>query len=459
MSPIHDFATWVPVLRLLWESNAETLAEGGRVAGRIGSGSWSLPLRRRSPRTGRPARAEDMRAEFDAVDRVRDALAESGADGVAFALRVDPAGRATLDLFGPGGAAEPGIGGPYPGDLLLVEGALAAPWRKPPDPVPDAVPAPTADPGLLERTLRAALPDTPGATEEEIAAAEARLGTVLPDELKAVYRVTRACWDDWKDDPETADRVFEAVDCELLALDHLYLADATSRPARWEFAAMEAAVTGPDDRVQGVVGSPGWIVFGDNGGGDRIAVDLTPGPRGYAGQIIMIGHEENIGAELLADSLTDWVGGRRREERRNRRDRATPAVAYVNRSALPDVETAADPLLEVLSIGVRDDEPVSLAPVVGLPRLRTLSAYAGTLADPLEIAGLTALEFLELGPEDWRTLLDAGAVPRGLLAAAIMVRYQPDLPPVVDLANEILGLFGRPPIPRTVREGDLGAEA
>ncbi|MGW1469193.1 SMI1/KNR4 family protein [Streptomyces sp. NPDC002308] len=461
MSPIHDFATWVPVLRLLRESNAETLAGGGQVAGQIGRGSWSLPLRRRPAQPGRAAQADDMRAEFDAVDRVRDALAESGAESVAFAVRVGPDGRATLDLFGPGGAAEPGIGGPYPGELLLVEGALAAPWHKLPDPAPDAVPAPTADPVLLERTLRTALPDAVGATEEELAAAEARLGTALPDELKALYRVTRARWDDWKDDPEAADRVFEAVDCELFPLDGLHLADVASRPCRWEFAAMEAAVTGPDARVQGIVGSPGWIVFGDNGGGDRIAVDLTPGPRGYVGQIIMIGHEENIGAELLADSLTDWVSGRHREERPNRRrDHATPAVAHVNRSALPDVETAAHPLLEVLSIGVReDDDPVSLAPVAGLPRLRTLSAYAGTLADPLEIAGLTALEFLELGPEDWRVLLDAGAVPRGLLAAAIMVRYQPDLPPVVDLANEILGLFGRPPIPRAVREGDLGPEA
>lgn len=460
MSPIHDFATWEPVLRLLRESNAQTLAGGGQVAGQITRGSWSLPLRRRRPERGQASRIEDMRAEFDAVDRVRDALAESGAENVSFAVRITPAGRATLLLFGLDGAAVPGIGGPYPGELLLVEGALPEPWRRLPDPVPDAVPAPTADPGLLERTLRAALPDAVGATEEEIAAAEARLGTALPDELKALYRVTRAEWDDWKDDPEAADRVFEAVDCELFSLDHLHLADVPSRPCRWEFAAMEAVVTPPDARVQGVVGSPGWVVFGDNGGGDRLAVDLTPGPRGYSGQIVLIGHEENIGADLLADSLTDWVSGRLREERRNRRrDRARPAVAYVNRAALPNVEAAAHPLLEVLSIGVREDGPLSLAPLVGLPRLRTLSAYADTLADPLEIAGLTGLEFLELGPADWRVLLDAGAVPRGLLVAAIMVRYQPDLAEIMDLADEILGLFGQPPITRTLLEGDLGPVA
>ncbi|MFE1982072.1 SMI1/KNR4 family protein [Streptomyces mirabilis] len=59
--------------------------------------------------------------------------------------------------------------------------------------------------------------------------------------------------------------------------------------------------------MRGLVGSPGWIVFGDNGGGDRVAVDLTPGPHGHAGRIIMRDHEQDVGGDLLADSLTDLV--------------------------------------------------------------------------------------------------------------------------------------------------------
>ncbi|MEU6351529.1 SMI1/KNR4 family protein [Streptomyces sp. NPDC047072] len=454
MPPIHEFPTWEPLLRLLCNDNAERLAvPGGYVAGQIGRGGWSVPVRRRSPPRGRASLVSDMQEEYDAVERVRTALTDSGVDGVSFVAEISPAGRAVLHLIETGPAVEPGIGGPHPGSILLVEGAVAEPWRRLPDPAAGAVPDPAADPALLERTLHERLPDATGATEEEIAAAEKRLGLALPEELKALYRVTRARWEDWGD-YETAAPVYEAVGCELFPLDRLYIADAPSRPSLWQFAAMEAVVTPPDAAVQGVVGSPGWIVFGDNGGGDRIAVDLTPGPRGHRGQIILLSHEENIGAELLAPSLTGLVLDGEQEER-SRPRHEPPAVAYVNVASLGSVEEAAHPDLEVLSIGVWEAAPVRLAPVLGLPRLRTLSAYPGTLADPLEIAGLTGLEYLELCPEDWRVLLDADAVPRSLLAAGIEVHGERHPLPVVDLANELLARWDRPPMTRTVLEGDL----
>ena len=58
---------------------------------------------------------------------------------------------------------------------------------------------------LLERTLHERLSDAIGATEAEIAAAGSRLGLTLPDELKVLYRVTRARWEDW-DDHSAAER-------------------------------------------------------------------------------------------------------------------------------------------------------------------------------------------------------------------------------------------------------------
>ncbi|MFI7497803.1 SMI1/KNR4 family protein [Streptomyces sp. NPDC049687] len=459
MSSLHDFATWEPLLRLVRAGNAETFAvPGGHVVGRIGRRAWSVPVRRMPPQPGRALRAEDMRAEFDAVSRVQRALADSGADGVPFMVEIAPAGAATLHLFDPNPAVEPGIGGPHPGALVLVEDAVPEPWRRLPEPMPGAAPAPTADPAVLERTLRERVPDAIGATEEEIAAAEARLGVVLPDELKALYRVTRARWEDWGDDHEAAERARTAVGLELFPLDEVYLADVASRPCPWRFGAKEAVVTPPDAAVQGLVGSPGWIAFGDNGGGDRIAVDLTPGPRGHVGQIIILSHEENIGAGLVADSLTDLVLRGREKGRGRGRGAHSPAVAWVNRASLQSVEAAAHPGLEALSLGVWEGEPFSLAPVVGLPRLRTLQACRGTLADPLEIAALTGLEYLELAPEDWRVLLDAGAVPRSLSAAGIEARHDRHPLPVVALANELLALWDRPPITRTVLEGDLGTE-
>jgi hypothetical protein len=219
---------------------------------------------------------------------------------------------------------------------------------------------------------------------------------------------------------------------------------------------MEAVVTRPDAAVQDLVGSPGWIVFGDNGGGDCFAVDLTPGRGGHFGQIIMIYHEDSVGAALVAHSLTDLVLGREARDAHAPSQDTPPVAAYVNIRRLPSIEAAAHPDLEVLSLGVWEEEPLSLAPVVGLPRLRTLVAYPGTLADPLEIAELTHLEFLELTPEDWRVLLDADAVPRTLSAAAILTRDDHHPRAIVALANELLARWNRPLITRTVLEGRSG---
>ncbi|AQS71445.1 SMI1/KNR4 family protein [Streptomyces pactum] len=456
-SSLHDFSTWEPVLRLLRDGSTReaTASSPLRVTGRIGLHGWSLPLRRRALPSGRTAPAADTRAETEAVERVRDALADAGLDDISFTTKITPTGEAAIRLLARSPAVESGLG-PHPGALLLVEGAVPQPWRCLPEPVPGAVAAASADPALLERTLRERLPDAIGASETEMAAAEARLGVALPEELKALYRVTRSLWEDWGDDHEAPARECAAVGCELFPLDGLYIADASSRHCSWTFAAKEAVVTPPDAAVQGLVGSPGWIVFGDNGGGDRLAVDLTPAPRGHIGQIIMIGHEENIGAALVADSLTDLVTGRLGDPRGGAREDRPPAVAHVNVRSLPSIEAAAHPGLEVLSIGVWDAEPLSLAPVVGLPRLRTLAAYPGTLTDPLEIAGLTALEYLEVGPEEWRVLLDAGAVPRGLSAAAVKVHGDEDVVPVGAVVNELLALWGRPQIIRTLLRGDLG---
>jgi hypothetical protein len=209
-----------------------------------------------------------MQDEVDAVERVQSALADVGLDSISFVAEMSSTGRTVLYLLTFGPAVEVGIG-PYPGSLILVEGSVPEPWRRFPDPVPGAVPAPSVDPALLERTLRERIPGATGATEAEIAAAEARLGVALPDELKVLYRVTRWRWQDWGDDYAAAERVVDAVGCELFPLDELYIADAPSRPCPWRFAATEAVVTPPDAAVQGVVGSPGWIAFGDNGGGDR----------------------------------------------------------------------------------------------------------------------------------------------------------------------------------------------
>ncbi|MGA5521310.1 SMI1/KNR4 family protein [Streptomyces pseudogriseolus] len=453
MPSLHDLATWQPLLRLLHAAHADSLsAPGGHVAGQIGTGGWSVPLPYRPPRPGRAALISDNQEEFDAIGLIVEALKEEGSDGISFVVEAASApGRVRLHLIEPSPSVEPGVATAHPGTLLLVDGARPEPVRRLPEPVPGAAPAASADVDLLRRTLRERLPDAVGASEEELAATEARLGVTLPPELRALYEVVRGRYEDWDDFREP----YDIIGCDLFPLSEVYVADAASRKVLWQFGVMDAVGTGPEHAVQQLVGSPGWIVFGDNGGGDRIAVDLTPGPDGHVGQVIIIGHEGNIGAGLVADSLTDMVVHRHFDGRPVPKVERPPLVAYVNRASLPSVEVAAHPGLEVLSIGVWEKEPVSLAPVFDLPRLRTLSVYPGTLADPCEIARLTHLEYLELPPVEWRVLLDAGAVPTGLLAAGIDAHRQRDNPlHIVALANEILALYGRPAISGiTVLEG------
>jgi hypothetical protein len=50
--------------------------------------------------------------------------------------------------------------------------------------------------------------------------------------------------------------------------------------------------------------------------------------------------------------------------------------------------------------------------------------------------------------DDWRTLLDADAVPKDLLAAGVRAKNQ-DLLAVADLSNELLARWNRPLISRT----------
>ncbi|MGW2781180.1 SMI1/KNR4 family protein [Streptomyces populi] len=444
LSSLDDFGTWEPVLRLMSTGDTERgAARPARVAGRISRHGWSLAHRGSMPSTARTS-----------VEGVQRALARDGVPEVAFRAEVRPDGRTTLGVVRPSPVVEPAHGYPDLGVLVLVEGSLPGPWLRRPEPVPAAAPAPSADLELLERTLRKRLPDAVGATDEEIAAAEARLGITLSDELKVLYRVTRV---DWRDDFEAARRAGDAVGCELGGLDDLDAVDAAARRPGWSIGATRAVGDAPGAAVQGLAGSPGWISFGSNGG-DEFAVDLTPGPGGHLGQVVLVDHEQSLGAELVADSLTDFVLGRVREEHRDRRADGLPAVARVGTGFLESVEAAAHSDLEVLSVGHRYGTPFSIAPVAGLPRLRTLTASPGALADVLEVAGLTGLEFLELGARDWRVLLDAGAVPRTLKAAAIKVHDQEHLP-VVDLANEILALWDRPRIRQTLIRGNLGPTA
>lgn len=440
---IRAFGTWQPFLRALRDGPG---APGSYVAGRVNAGggfSWSAPPGRE------PAPLADARP---AAAAVASALAGAGLAGISYIADFGPHRQVTLDLLDLGPAVEVTGGDIGLGSLLLADGALPALWRRQPAPVTQAAPAASADPGLLERLLRGRLPAARGASEADLAQAGARLGMPLPAELRAVYRAAGAQPEGRDGDRDLRRRVRDAVGCDLLPLAAVHAATPATRPLPWSYAALEAGATGPDDPVQALAGSPGWLVFGGDGAGDQLAVDLTPGPGGSPGQVIVIAADENCGAGLIAGSLTGFVLGDREQQRASQFG-GLPAVARVNRNSLASVGEAVSPDLEVLSVGARDGGPVSLAPLAGLPRLRTLTALAGTLADPLEIGALPGLEYLELGTADWRALLRAGAVPRGLLAAGVEPAAGQHPLEVVQLANELLARRGRPPVTRTALAG------
>ncbi|GIE89550.1 SMI1/KNR4 family protein [Actinoplanes regularis] len=415
MPSIYDVTTWELLVQLMRAGNGAD----GPVNGHVSPAGWSVPGPHR-----------DWNIEHAAVERVLGALTEDDLEDISFVLD-----GSALHLIETGPAVD-GLGTSV-GSLLLVEGAIAEPWRRLPAPAPGTAASPSADPALLERHLRERLPTVRGATEEEIAAAEARLGVALPEELKVLYRVVRA----GREDP--LDGLFEALGFDLLGPDVVFVADAASRPCPWEFAAKDAVITYPDALVQGVVGSPGWIAFAGNGGGDQYAIDLTPGPRGYQGQVILINHEESVGAAPIAESLTDLMVRERHYDYAGPTGDQTPVIAYAR-----DGNLLVHPELEVLSLGSSKAGQFRLAPLSGLPRLRTLAADPGSLADPREVALLTGLEYLELDLDDWRVLLDADAVPKGLSAAGVRARNQ-DLLAVADLSNELLARWNRPLITRT----------
>jgi cell wall assembly regulator SMI1 len=459
----HDLATWASLLRLLRDDPLF----GARVVGGIhagGKGRVGVAWNATPPshhlwsvfaKTQELTREPGDQPRYDAMMPIWRALERESLDEIRFSIEYGPSDKVVLHLIGSNPASQSALV-PSP-ELVLVEGAVPEPWRRRAEPALPGAPAGYVDLALLERTLRERLPVTPtGATEEEIAAAESRLGVSLPEEFKVLYRVIGPEFDPYEHEG-AVEALGKLMGCFPGRLSDLRIADHRSvyRQPGWDLGSSIVVTPPPNAAVQSVVGSPGWVVFWSYEGGDY-AVDLTPGPGGHVGQIIMLAREDYVGADLVADSLTDLVvNGARHGQPVRHVAEDLPAIARVNHITLPSVAEAASPELEVLMLGVVDT-PQSLAAVAASPRLRTLEAYPGTLTDPLEIAKLRSLEYLKIGADDWRVLLAADAVPDSLLAAGISGDTSRDHLPTVLIQNEILAQAGWPLIDVTTIEGNLG---
>lgn len=131
----------------------------------------------------------------------------------------------------------------------------------------------------------------PGTCEEDIAAAETRIGYRLPEDLRALYRVVGYDHDD-----RGVLGITRLMSLDQIAANHLNDHDYADMPSpgRSAVGVWDDSLFGPDRVVfdgwpHGVIRrvsrSAGWVTVGTSDGAVH-AVDLDPGPAGRRGQLI-----------------------------------------------------------------------------------------------------------------------------------------------------------------------------
>lgn len=225
----------------------------------------------------------------------------------------------------------------------------------------------------------------PPATNEELEDLALRLGVPVPPPLVALLQLTNGAE---IDDPEDWDATVTAgwslLSAEDIAAAHDRLVEDAS------YGHNSGAVNTPADQrlTQLRALHPGWIPFATDDSGNYLGLDTVPGPDGSPGQVLEFGTDYPDGAVVRAESLPDFLAGRRLPD--------PPHAATSRRLSIADVDsvdlTGHEGLLELFVARV---DRFSLAH----PHLRALSVDT---VGAFSIAGLPALEKLTLRsiPED-----------------------------------------------------------
>ncbi len=136
----------------------------------------------------------------------------------------------------------------------------------------------------------------PGATDAQIAEAEAHLGVAFPDDLRELYRLH---------DGQNSDSPSPLPPGEWLSLMRL-----CGEWDAWEGLRRDGDFDGsesvPDAGIQSGWWNAGWIPLTYDGGGNHYCADLHPTDAGTVGQIITMWHDEGS-RNLVAPSLTAWL--------------------------------------------------------------------------------------------------------------------------------------------------------
>ncbi|MEW1911298.1 SMI1/KNR4 family protein [Kitasatospora sp. NPDC085895] len=416
------------------------------------------------------------------ISSLSSAFREShGWEGIALEFACHPSGAFELVVFRDD--LEPG-GGPESGWTLTVDPAFEP---SEPGAAEGAEPSrrPAGDPAEAVDRLRAVLRqhvEHSGAepelsapvTEEQLAAAERRLGRPLPADLRALYLEA---------DGDGGSEALAGYCWLSLAGALAERDDYIGVPAwfgwslDWDKVVFDAD---PPNTVRRCSGHPGWLPFATGLDGNFLAVDLAPAADGRPGQVIEVGRDFNGGPRYVASSVTAWLGQAlglpdphalqqtdddSREPVVQALDErlapdaqelhlndlpspadlaplsATPHLRrlHLNRcatadlsplAALPVEDLAVDlaagadlaPLTghpHLASLAVGSPAPIDLAPLRTLPALRSIDLSRCPVIDLACLAELPGLRYLALSADQWNALIAAGRLPARLAAARI----------------------------------------
>ncbi|MEU4220438.1 SMI1/KNR4 family protein [Actinoplanes sp. NPDC026623] len=306
-----------------------------------------------------------------------------------------------------------------------------------------------------------------GYGEEEILAAEERLGVRLPEDLRALYRVIR-------DDRQESGLMDPFV---LAPLDVLLRWNRANAPG-WQDGLFDDPVIfdcHPAGHVRRVSTSGARLTFARDYGMNFGAVDLDPGPLGVSGQVLRYGRDVWAPAGYVAPSIRDLIRraidsldeahpeppshetrvvevedpavvqavrlggigearfadlGRFRNLRsitilgvRQKVDMSIPEGlpverVDVNASRFDPADLVATPTVSCLTLA-GNDAPVSIAALAALPNLLRLDLSGAAVTDVEALASFPALRVLILNGRQWTSLLATGWRPARLAAVAL----------------------------------------
>ncbi|TCC10218.1 SMI1/KNR4 family protein [Kribbella soli] len=114
---------------------------------------------------------------------------------------------------------------------------------------------------------------------------------------------------------------------------------------------------GPPGAIRRVGDHPAWIPFATDTFGDYLAVDLSPGPNGRPGQVIMIGRHQHDGPIYVAESVTELIRRHADALRSDRIERDEDGGLWINSGDAYHYQRRYDDTCR-LTVSGRDAGPV-----------------------------------------------------------------------------------------------------